>query len=284
MSPVAISKSIKSGSSRAKSLVPFYPRPSIDTILRIGEAGEGRTGNNKWVKRLKVSPTEFGIWCGSALFLQDIDEEKIVRTPMGDLILDSKFRDNIYFQGFILHEKSKTTNSSLSDKRLRYGYNIIHGTVDKDKKHISSLQEESRAFMSIWDSVLKQRPHLVGLLSGLLNDWEWGDVELAQQFITGDTVVRLRDYLFKGTSKWYYPTSARQNPQLDQIIASLGRQGGELRDSYWNILQVHGMVYTAELERQRISIPGQDFTRYASKAQETSLAAKGFIDGLLISP
>ncbi|KAF5669598.1 hypothetical protein FHETE_4838 [Fusarium heterosporum] len=279
MSPTAISKSIRSTSSRVDSLIPFYPRPSIDTILSIGETGEGRAGNNKWIKRDKVSLMEFGIWCECALFLQVINEEDIVRTPAGDLILDSKFRDNIYHRGFILHERSKTTNSSLSDKQLRYGYNIVHGAVDKEKKHMSSLQEESRAFMSIWDSAFKQRPQLVGLLSGLLNDWQWGDVELAQQSITRDTVVRLRDYLFKDTSKWYYPTSARQNPQLDQIIAGLGRQGRELKDSYWNILQAHGMVYTAELEHQRrflaskcISIPDHDLTAYTSRAQEAPLA------------
>ncbi|KAF4999429.1 hypothetical protein FGRMN_2451 [Fusarium graminum] len=285
MSPTAISNSIKSASSRVDSLIPFYPRPSIDTILSIGQGREGRTGINKWVERDKVSLMEFGIWCECALFLQDTNEEHIVKTPAGDLILDSRFRDNIYRKGFILHEKRRATNSSLSHKRLRYGYNIINGTVDREKKHMSSLHEESRAFMSIWDSALKQRPQLVGLLSGLLNDWQWGDVELAQQFIARDTVVRLRDYLFRDTSKWYYPTSARRNPQLDQIIAGLGRQGGELRDSYWNILQAHDMVCTAELEHQRrfltskcIYTPEQDLTKYTSKYQGAPLADEGLMD------
>jgi hypothetical protein len=47
MSPNSKSKSFKTASSRVKSLVPFYPRPTIDTILSIGETGLGRSGNNE---------------------------------------------------------------------------------------------------------------------------------------------------------------------------------------------------------------------------------------------
>ncbi|KAH6964278.1 hypothetical protein DER45DRAFT_626702 [Fusarium avenaceum] len=262
MRPDTISKSYKSALSSFKSHVPFYPRPSVDTILSIGEAGPGRSGNNEWVKRDKVSPGEFAIWCEAALFLQDIKEEGIIRTRMGDLILDVKYRDNLYLNGFLLHAKSKTTHTSLSGKRLKYGYNIIYGTAEKEGKRICSLEDESKAFID------------------LLNDWQWGDVEVAYQFISRDTVIRLKDYLFKDTSKWHYPTSDRQNPQLDSIIASLGRQGGELRDSYWDILQIHGMVHTAEVEHQRrfitsktVSIPDDDFARYISRALEACLYA-----------
>ncbi|CAJ0553492.1 Ff.00g120040.m01.CDS01 [Fusarium sp. VM40] len=258
MRPDTISKSYKSASSRFKSHVPFYPRPSVDTILSIGEAGLGRSGNNEWIKRAKVSPGEFAIWCEAALFLQDIKEEGIIRTRMGDLILDVKYRDNLHLNGFLLHAKSKTTHASLSGKRLKYGYNIIYGTAEKEGKRICSLEDESKALID------------------LLNDWQWGDVELAYQFISRDAVVCLKDYLFKDTSKWHY----RQNPQLDSIIASLGRQGGELRDSYWDILQIHGMVHTVEVEHQRrfitsktVSIPDDEFARHISRALETCLYA-----------
>lgn len=149
MRPDTISKSYKSASSRFKSHVPFYPRPSVDTILSIGEAGLGRSGNNEWIKRAKVSPGEFAIWCEAALFLQDIKEEGIIRTRMGDLILDVKYRDNLHLNGFLLHAKSKTTHASLSGKRLKYGYNIIYGTAEKEGKRICSLEDESKALMSI---------------------------------------------------------------------------------------------------------------------------------------
>jgi len=49
----------------------------------------------------------------------------------------------------------------------------------------------------------------VGYLSSLLDDWGWGDVELAAQFIKRDTIFLLGDYLFLDRSKWYYPTSSR---------------------------------------------------------------------------
>ncbi|KAM0218856.1 hypothetical protein ACHAPA_001551 [Fusarium lateritium] len=149
MSPTAISKSFKTASSRTKSLVPFYPRPSVDTILSIGEAGAGRSGNNQWLKREKVSLDEFYNWCEAALFLQDIKEENIVKTPMGDLILDARYRDNLCLNGFLLDRKSRTTHTSLSGKRLKYGYNILYGTADEERKRICSLEEESEALMSI---------------------------------------------------------------------------------------------------------------------------------------
>lgn len=56
---------------------------------------------------------------------------------------------------------------------------------------------------------MKQRPNLVGHLSTLLDDWGWGDVELAAQFIKKDTISLLGDYLFLDRSKWYYPTGSR---------------------------------------------------------------------------
>jgi hypothetical protein len=149
MRPSAISKSFKSASSRVKSLVPFYPRPSVDTILSIGEAGPGRSGNNEWLKRVKVSLEEFAIWCEAALFLQDIKEKNIVRTPTGDLILDVKYHDSLYLNGFLLHPKSKTTRTSLSGKRLKYGYNFVYRTTEKEGKRICSLEDASKALMSI---------------------------------------------------------------------------------------------------------------------------------------
>jgi hypothetical protein len=92
---------------------------------------------------------DFSIWCEAALFLQDIKEEGIVRAHMGDLILDAKYRDSLYLNGFLLHGKSKITHASLSGKQLKYGYNIVYGTAKKERKRIYSLEEESKALMSI---------------------------------------------------------------------------------------------------------------------------------------
>ncbi|KAF4425224.1 hypothetical protein FACUT_9977 [Fusarium acutatum] len=130
--------------------IPFQPHPETDTIFTIGaDRDVGRGGRGKYIYRSKVTPREFNIWCEPALFLQDIKGDDIVKTEMGDLILDSKSRGKIYFKSFLLSDTTRRGYASLSERPLRFGYNILYGTPDEMMKHMSSLEEECLAIMSI---------------------------------------------------------------------------------------------------------------------------------------
>uniref|UniRef100_A0A0D2XED3 Uncharacterized protein n=1 Tax=Fusarium oxysporum (strain Fo5176) TaxID=660025 RepID=A0A0D2XED3_FUSOF len=124
--------------------VPFQPHPKTDTIFTIGADSNalGRGGRGRYIYRSKVTPKEFNTWCEPALFLQEIKDDDIVKTEMGDLILDSKFRGEIYLKGFLLSDTTRRGYASLSERPLRFGYNILYGTPDEKMKHMSSLGEE----------------------------------------------------------------------------------------------------------------------------------------------
>ncbi|KAH7171939.1 hypothetical protein DER46DRAFT_677592 [Fusarium sp. MPI-SDFR-AT-0072] len=124
--------------------VPFQPHPKTDTIFTIGADSNalGRGGRGRYIYRSKVTPKEFNTWCEPALFLQDIKDDDIVETEMGDLILDSKFRGKLYLRGFLLSDTTRRGYASLSGRPLRFGYNILYGTPDEKMKHMSSLEEE----------------------------------------------------------------------------------------------------------------------------------------------
>ncbi|KAG5815268.1 hypothetical protein H9Q74_008917 [Fusarium xylarioides] len=130
--------------------IPFQPHPETDTIFAIGpDKDVGRGGRGRYIYRSKVTPREFNIWCECALFLQGIKDTDIVKTEMGDLILDSKSRGKIYLKSFLLSDTTRRGYASLSERPLRFGYNILYGTPDEMMKHMSSLEEECRAIMSI---------------------------------------------------------------------------------------------------------------------------------------
>ncbi|KAF5684110.1 hypothetical protein FDENT_6852 [Fusarium denticulatum] len=146
----AVNQFRRSTVPQGSQYVPFQPHPETDSIFNIGPDKEvGRSGRGKYIYRTTVTPREFNIWCECALFLQGIKDDDIVKTEMGDLILDPKSRGKIYFKSFLLSDTTRRGYASLSKRPLRYGYNIIYGTPDEMMKHMSSLEEECRAIMSI---------------------------------------------------------------------------------------------------------------------------------------
>ncbi|CCT66294.1 uncharacterized protein FFB20_06497 [Fusarium fujikuroi] len=244
--------------------VPFQPHPETDTVFVIGVDRDalGRGGRGKYIYRSKVTPREFNIWCEPALFLQDMKDADIVKTEVGDLILDSKSRGKIYFKGFLLSDTTRRGYASLSERPLRFGYNILYGTPDERMKHMSSLEEECRAIIS------------------LLDDWGWGDVELAVQFIKKDTISLLGDYLFLDRSKWYYPTGSKLDPECEKNLSKFGRQAVELLDSYYSILAPYKTVnrklyeyIPRVLNEEPVSIPDTQFAAFVDKALRSCLSA-----------
>ncbi|KAF5565408.1 hypothetical protein FNAPI_1650 [Fusarium napiforme] len=242
--------------------VPFQPHPETDSIFNIGPDNEvGRSGRGKYIYRSSVTPREFNIWCECALFLQGIKNDEIVKTEMGDLILNPKSRGKIYFKSFLLSDTTRRGYASLSERPLRFGYNILYGTPDEMMKHMSSLEEECQAII-------------------ILDDWGWGDVELAAQFIKKDTISLLGDYLFLDRSKWYYPTGSRPDSEYLKNLSNLGRQALELRDTYYSILTPYKTVnrklyqyIPRVLNAKPASIPDTVFAAFVDNALRSCLSA-----------
>ncbi|KAM0562092.1 hypothetical protein ACHAPJ_002536 [Fusarium lateritium] len=211
MSPTQLHTLRRTAYSMTKTtLVPFAPDPHNDIRFVIRNPNPGRERRCRKVAYDRITLKEFGLWCKSSITLQEVTEYGKIKTDMGDLLLDRDSRGKLYFRGTLLSESMNSDPTNLTERRFRYGYNFLYSTFYADEIHLSSLEEVCQAILAIWDLALKQHPRCVKLLSEMLNDWRWADVELAQKFIKKDTVICLRDRLFEDKSKWYFSTSERQ--------------------------------------------------------------------------
>lgn len=58
-----------------------------------------------------------------------------VRTPVGDLLLGPAHRGRLYLKGLRVPEPSR------DEQTFRFGYNLVHGSVDWDRKRLVDAPE-----------------------------------------------------------------------------------------------------------------------------------------------
>ncbi|KAI1144079.1 hypothetical protein F5Y05DRAFT_407479 [Hypoxylon sp. FL0543] len=256
MSPAEIAKTRDQAKDEVnKSLLPFVPAPNEDVQFIIGTNSRGRDENGWPTKRGDVNRKEFKNWMKAAIFLQDIAAEGIVKTRVGDLILDPRYGGNIYLKGLLLKESKEGRSASITAKKLKYGYNFATGATNRERESVASADDESRAILSIWNEALITKEDLVGKLHELLNskDTEYADVASAEMFIRRETRDRLKTFLlndYKG--KWLYSGKEKsQNPRFDHIVQGLGLEPLELKDCYWDIMKKAGFRTAEEEEKKR---------------------------------
>ncbi len=194
----------KAGEQAGKTLIPVAASPTEDVQLFIGENGKGRDSGGTQVRRDQVRLEEFQGWLKAAVFLQDVNNERIVCTKYGDLITEPRLRGNIYLKGLLLAESTPENSASRTGKYLAFGYNFAVGSTNRERECLSSDQEESRAIMSIWSQALVVKPALVKALSHLLNSTNtYADVSRAAANMKVSTAFQLKQYLFQDRH-WYY--------------------------------------------------------------------------------
>ncbi|PNP78307.1 hypothetical protein FNYG_08253 [Fusarium nygamai] len=123
----------------------------------------------------------------------------------------------------------------------------------------------------------------------MLDEWGWGDVELATQFIKKDTISLLGDYLFLDRSKWYYPTGSRPDSECLKNLSNFGRQALELRDTYYSILTPYETVnrklyqyIPRVLNAKPVSIPDTVFAAFVNNALRSCLSASKHTETLSV--
>ncbi|CAM1511039.1 Fc.00g085520.m01.CDS01 [Cosmosporella sp. VM-42] len=188
----------KSAKDTEKGLAPFTAAANADVQFIIGQKATGRDAHRYKTKRDQASLEDFRIWCTSALFLQDVQDEGIVTTKHGNLITDGKLHENLYLKGLLLQKTTPFKSASITGKPLKYRYNFQDG------------------IFSIWNKVLLLRPSYVSHLSNMLNssEPEYADVSMAKDFIQPMTVEFLKEHLFSNASKWYYSVKEKNKEML----------------------------------------------------------------------
>jgi hypothetical protein len=259
------------------TLLPFAAKPKSDVQFVIGEGLKGRDEWGRPVKRSPVKRENFDAWTTAALFLHEPQDGVIISTEDGDLLTTSQLCGNIYLKGLLLNESTPSRSASITNRPLKFGYNFAFGRTNRGRQSVAGANEESKAILAIWSSVLVAVPEMVQELSDMLDttEPEYADVSGAKKHINLETASILREYLFgeEFAGKWYYSGVekskvwehsrlespilsltivfwALQNQRLRHIIQGLGCEGMELTTMYWNILRRHDLIHTAEEEER----------------------------------
>ncbi|KAL6356080.1 hypothetical protein LRP88_09668 [Fusarium phalaenopsidis] len=265
------------------TLAPFYPNYKTDVRFVIGEIKKAKNERGETVRRSAVKREEFESWCTTVLAFQKLDKNSVLKTKHGEIIMDPKHRGSLCLKGLLMRRSTRSCSASMTGKPLKYGYNFENGTTNRDRRTLGSAEEEGRAILAIWQAALVERPGLVGELSDILNssDPQWAEVSMLRVGLLPGTADKLAQHLLSDTSKWYYsPRERAENPRLDTIITSLGRQGFQLAVEYWDTLASYGLVRTAKSgQRGRfrsaatVTIPRDQFARQIERMLRACLRA-----------
>lgn len=100
------------------------------------------------------------------LFLPGVvQEDEMVKTTNGALLLGERFRGKVYVKGIYV----------ATDARLSYGYDFVDADLDRDRRMLSKYDLNYRT-QCVWRDALARRPDLVEGFGKLL-DQEAADVE-----------------------------------------------------------------------------------------------------------
>jgi len=110
------------------------------------------------------------------LFITKPKKNEIVATDRGDLLLGARYRGRIFVKGIFVQR----------DPRLQYGYNFKHAEVDRDRKMISSWDQEYES-SRIWGDAVAARPDLLDPYFELMSK---GDADLKGAEVTTSYIPR----------------------------------------------------------------------------------------------
>lgn len=185
--------------------VPFAADPSRDVQILIGANGTKNDEHGMLKKRALVPTHSFREWCKVAVWLQPYEEADAVQTPLGTLFLN-KLDGNVYLKGLLVIEAKK---QGQMVKPFRFGYDIRHGHVGRDRHVFSSTKAALQARLDIWNEVVRKAPeHAKKLSELLLSSEEEGLRDIAgfqalEAGLSEQTVRTLWAHL-REQNMWYY--------------------------------------------------------------------------------
>ena len=147
----------------------------------------------------KISKKDFEEWTRSALELNP--PSSIISTENGDVIFDKQYAGQLYLRGLLLPAGKTILN-------CKYGYNLHHGKINRDRESLADRNEEAQQIALIWDTAIKQSPDsAVERYAQLLRSHiPLGDVTRAEQCVTKAAACSVWTFLLSlaGKDVFYY--------------------------------------------------------------------------------
>lgn len=199
---VAKSSSSKEGSKRTALPPPAYSFKDTIVVIR---REEWSTDKGKKVTT-EIPDQTLKEWLDICLIFTEL-EGQVVRIEHGNLLLGEKHTGKIYLKDMLLPKMSATGFG------FHYGYNLFEGMTDRDRKKMSSPEEEAVAIHHIWKQAMlasgsKECDGVAEKYIGILleDDKRLADTNMAEDFTTREMASKLWDILRTkaGRNLFYY--------------------------------------------------------------------------------
>ncbi|KAH3535769.1 hypothetical protein KXW20_002722, partial [Aspergillus fumigatus] len=79
-----------------------------------------------------------------------------IRTSSGDLLLDQYYQGHLYLRGIRVLQPVFEPGQAF-----RFGYNLVRGTVGRDRQPLVNVEEIMACIHSIWESAIEQAGDIV---------------------------------------------------------------------------------------------------------------------------
>jgi len=130
----------------------------------------------------KITMSTFRRWVAVTLHLKGPSRpEDIIRTVMGDVILDPRFAGLVYLKGL-------RVSSGAEGTLYKFGYNFAKGYLNRDRERLTDKNEKAKMLAVIWrDAVLKGGEGIVQHYLGLFRHHPGSpDILLADEHMSRD--------------------------------------------------------------------------------------------------
>jgi hypothetical protein len=201
----------KSKEDRLKKMPRGYTANSWeDVTVKMGNVSGPNNGE-------KITREIFMEWVKVALDLNK--PSTTIEIPQGTIILDPSSQGKIYLKGLLLQDASSS--------KFKYGYNFLHGQVNRDRQKLSSSEQEAKMLVEMWNSAIElesgSRTAVKNYVDMLTVNTEWADVEKAGHYISkfeslAKSIFEELERRDSGKNRFYYPQDSPSHVSFAQAL------------------------------------------------------------------
>ncbi|KAI9041054.1 uncharacterized protein KD926_007471 [Aspergillus affinis] len=201
----------------------------------------------KGQKGQRLSLNDFGRWMRDTVDLHAPSSS--VRTSVGDLLLGPVHRGQLYLKGL------RVPDSSHGQQPFRFGYNLVRGSVDRDRQRLVNPQQVVASIHSIWENAITQdETKVLPRYLELLRDHpSSADAKGAEGLVTESTARKLWVAICREptAAETFFCAESKQNEDRPVIRSELKKESRPLPDSLWSIFRTYRLVRKPFEELQR---------------------------------
>jgi len=200
----------------------------------------------------------------------------MLSTIYGSLILDPNFYGKVYLKSFLI-------DGASVHHPFKFGYNFLHGEVNRDRQRLTSGLEEARILGQIWTEAIRldKKSTLPSFVEMVQSDTLYADVDVSEDNIPLATTQQIWQYSLAEdvhrTRFYYYVEHGNKvcNPlpivaslsielivgkDIELITKSLKKEAFPLKKLIWMSLRRHNLIRTPDEQRYHLlqSAPEED--------------------------